>query len=41
MEMQISKDQLVEATTDDRGRVTLGSTYANQPVQIAVLEVGD
>lgn len=33
-----SKDDIVEATTDSRGRLTLGSEYANEQVTIAVLE---
>jgi len=36
-----SKDEIVEATTDSRGRLTLGSEYANQNVTVAVLEAGD
>jgi len=36
-----SKDDIVEATTDARGRVTLGSEYANSEVQLAILEVDD
>lgn len=27
--------------TDDRGRVYLGSEYANKKVKVAILEVGD
>ncbi len=34
-----SKDDIVEATTDSRGRVTLGSEYADSEVQLAILEV--
>lgn len=34
-----SKDQILEKQTDSRGRVTLGSEYANKEVQLAVLEV--
>jgi len=33
-----SKDEIVEATTDARGRVTLGSEYADSEVQLAILE---
>lgn len=33
-----SKDEIVEAKTDSRGRLTLGSEYANEQVTIAVLE---
>jgi len=36
-----SKDDIVEATTDSRGRVTLGSEFANSEVQLAILEVKD
>ena len=36
-----SKDEIVEATTDSRGRVTLGSEYANSEVQLAILEVNE
>lgn len=41
MEVQISKDDLVERSTDDRGRINLGIEFANKNVQIAVLEVFD
>lgn len=34
-----SKDDIKEITTDSRGRLTLGSEYANKRVQLAVLEV--
>lgn len=34
-----SKDDIVEATTDSRGRVTLGSEYADSEIQLAILEV--
>ncbi|WP_336345974.1 hypothetical protein [Halalkalicoccus ordinarius] len=33
-----SKDQIIEKRTDSRGRVTLGSEFANREVQLAVLE---
>jgi len=33
-----SKDEIVEATTDSRGRLTLGSEYANEQVTVAVLK---
>lgn len=36
-----SKDQIVEKTADGRGRVTLGSKYANEDVQLAILEPTD
>ncbi|MFC6907151.1 hypothetical protein [Halalkalicoccus tibetensis] len=32
------KDQILEKQIDSRGRVTLGSEYANKEVQLAVLE---
>lgn len=34
-----SKDDIVEATTDARGRLTLGSEYADADVQLAILDV--
>ena len=34
-----SKDQIIEKRADSRGRVTLGSEFANKEVQLAVLEV--
>jgi hypothetical protein len=34
-----SKDQLIEKRADSRGRVTLGSEYANKEVQLALLAV--
>lgn len=34
-----SKEQILEKRADSRGRVTLGSEYANKEVQLAVLEV--
>lgn len=37
MKVYITKDDIVEATTDDRGRVYLGTEYANQDVEVAVL----
>lgn len=33
------KDQIIEKRADSRGRVTLGSEFANKEVQLAVLEV--
>ena len=36
-----SKDKILEKRADGRGRVTLGSDYANKNVQIAILEVED
>lgn len=36
-----SKDQILEKSADSRGRVTLGSDFANKNVQLAILEVED
>ena len=36
-----SKDRIVERKADSRGRVNLGSEYANEPVQIAILDAGE
>lgn len=36
-----SKEQIVEKKADGRGRVTLGSEYADEEVQIAILEPVD
>lgn len=36
-----SKDQLVEKKADSRGRVTLGSEYAGEEVQLAILKPTD
>lgn len=36
-----SKEQIVEKKADGRGRVTLGSDYANEEVQLAILEPAD
>ena len=41
MDVNVSKDDIVEATTDDRGRVYLGTEYANRSVEVAVLDAGD
>ena len=34
-----SKEQIIEKRADSRGRVTLGSEYANKEIQLAVLKV--
>lgn len=40
--MQIPEEILDEfKPTDDRGRVTLGSEFANKKVKLAVIEVKD
>ena len=36
-----SKEQIIEKRADSRGRVTLESEFANEEVQLAVLEVED
>lgn len=38
MKVEIQPKQVVEATTDRRGRFTLGSEYANQEVTVLVVE---
>lgn len=39
MKVDVEVSDLVERATDDRGRLTLGSEYANADVTVAVLEV--
>jgi len=39
MDITVSKDQIVDRPTDDRGRIHLGSEYANKNVEVAILEV--
>jgi hypothetical protein len=39
MKVDVEVSDLVERTTDDRGRLTLGSEYADKTVTVAVLEV--
>lgn len=34
-------DQIIERKADGRGRITLGSDYANAEVQLAILEVDE
>lgn len=36
--VDVEPRQLIERKTDDRGRVTLGSEYANETVKILILE---
>lgn len=31
------KDKIVETTADSRGRITLGSQYANEQVTVAIV----
>lgn len=37
MHVKISKDDIIEGTTDDRGRIYLGTEYANAEVEVAIL----
>ena len=39
MKVDVEVSELVERATDDRGRLTLGSEYADKTVTVAVLEV--
>jgi hypothetical protein len=39
MKVDVEVSDLVERATDDRGRLTLGSEYADKTVTVAVLEV--
>jgi hypothetical protein len=41
MKVDVEVSELVERSTDDRGRLTLGSEYADKTVTVAVLEVDD
>jgi len=41
LQIDVEVSELVERATDDRGRLTLGSEYANADVTVAVLEVDD
>jgi hypothetical protein len=41
MHIQVSPDDVQELTTDDRGRVYLGSEYADRTVEVAVVGVED
>jgi hypothetical protein len=38
MDVNVSMNQIVARSADDRGRITLGTEYANEDVQIAILE---
>ena len=38
MLVETSKGDIVEATTDDRGRIYLGTEYANTEVEVAILD---
>lgn len=39
MNVKISKGDIVEGSTDDRGRIYLGKEYANVEIEVAVLDV--
>lgn len=39
MKVVISKGDIVEAPTDERGRIYLGTEYANSEVEVAILDV--
>jgi hypothetical protein len=41
MQVEIEVGDLVERATDARGRITLGSEYADATVTVAVVEVND
>jgi len=41
MELTVDPDDVQELTTDGRGRVYLGTEYANTTVQVAVLDDGN
>lgn len=38
MKVEIIKDDIVDRKTDSRGRITLGSEYANKHVEVAILD---
>ena len=39
MQVEIEVGDLIERATDARGRITLGSEYADETVTVAVVEV--
>lgn len=39
MKVEVDISDVKERSADDRGRVTIGSEYANKTVTVAVLEV--
>lgn len=41
MLVEVSKDDVIEGETDDRGRIYLGTDYAERYVEVAVLCEGD
>lgn len=38
MKVEIEPDELIERTTDDRGRITIGSEHANEDVKLILLK---
>ena len=38
MKVHITKDDIIEASTDSRGRVYLGSEFADCEVELAILD---
>ncbi len=41
LKIECAPEQVVQATTDRRGRFTLGSDYANEDVTVLVVSTGD
>jgi len=41
MNVDVTPKQVVEKTADDRGRITLGAEYANEDVQLLIVENDD
>jgi hypothetical protein len=41
MQVEIEVGDLIERATDARGRITLGSEYADKRVTVAVVEAND
>ncbi|GAA0934674.1 hypothetical protein GCM10009549_58270 [Streptomyces thermoalcalitolerans] len=41
MEVDISPGDLKDRKADSRGRINLGSEYADKKVMVAILEVGE
>jgi len=39
MDVKVDPEDILKQPTDNRGRIYLGSEYANKTVEIAVLEV--
>jgi len=41
LKVEVMPKEVVEKTTDDRGRLTLGTDYANQDVTFLIIEADD